>query len=49
MGRTNFRKHVHNIDAQAVWKDFPEHMKTSLKEASENRRLTQYHFTDPPY
>ena len=30
------------MDAQAVWKDFQEHMKSSSKAASEKRRLTQY-------
>ena len=42
MGKSIVRKHVHNTDAQAVWKDLQEHMKSSLKEASEKRRLTQY-------
>ena len=42
MGKTIARKHVHNTDAQAVWKDFQEHMKSSLKGVSEKRRLTQY-------
>ena len=29
-------------DAQAVWKELSEHMRTSSKEASQKRRLTQY-------
>ena len=31
---------MHNTDAQAVWKDFQEHMKSSSKGASEKRSLT---------
>ena len=31
-----------STDAQAVWKELSEHMKTSSKGASEKRRLTQY-------
>ena len=42
MGKTIVRKHVHNTDAQPVWKDFQEHMKRSLKGVSEKRRLSQY-------
>ena len=42
MGKTIVRKYVHTTDAQSVWKDFQEHMKSSSKGASENRRLTQY-------
>ena len=42
MGKTIVRKHVHNTDTQAVWKDLQEHMKSSLKGVSEKRRLTQY-------
>ena len=33
---------MHTTDAQSVWKDFQEHMKSSSKGASEERRLTQY-------
>ena len=33
---------MHNTDAQSVWKDFQDHMKSSSKAASEKRRLTQY-------
>ena len=36
------RKYVHTTDAQSVWKDFQEHMKSSSKGTSEKRRLTQY-------
>ena len=42
MGKTVIRKYVHTTDAQSVWKDFQEHMKSSSKGASEKRRLTQY-------
>ena len=45
MGKTIVRKYVkyvHTTDAQSVWKDFQEHIKSSSKGASENRRLTQY-------
>ena len=34
--------HVYNTDAQAVWKDFQEYMKSSLKGASEMRQLIQF-------
>ena len=42
MGKTIVRRHLANTDAQAVWKDLSEHMRTSSKGASEKRRLTQY-------
>ena len=42
MGETMVRKHAHYTDAQAVWKDYQEHMKSSSKGAFEKRRLTQY-------
>ena len=42
MGKTIVRKYVHTADAQSVWKDFQEHMKSSSKGASEKRRLVQY-------
>ena len=42
MGKTIVTKYVHTTDAQSVWKDFQEHMKSSSKGASEKRRLTQY-------
>ena len=41
MGKTIVRKYVHTTDAQSVWKDFQEHMKSSSKGASGKRRLTQ--------
>ena len=42
MGKTIVRRHLANTDAQSVWKELSEHMRTSSKEASEKRRLTQY-------
>ena len=42
MGKTIVRKHLTTTDAQAVWKELSEHMKTSSKGASEKRRITQY-------
>ena len=42
MGKTIVRRHLASTDAQAVWKELGEHMRTSSKEASEKRRLTQY-------
>ena len=42
MGKTIVRNYVHTTDAQSVWKDFQEHMKSSSKVVSETRRLTQY-------
>ena len=42
MGRTIVRRHKANTDAQSVWKELSEHMRTSSKGASEKRRLTQY-------
>ena len=42
MGKTIVRRHLANTDAQAVWKELSEHMRTSSKRASEKRRLTQY-------
>ena len=42
MGKTIVRSHLATTDAQAVWKELSEHMKTSSKGASEKRRLTQY-------
>ena len=42
MGKTIARKDLVHTDAQAVWKELIEHMKTSSKGASEKRRLTQY-------
>ena len=42
MGKTIVRRHLASTDAQAVWKELSEHMRTSTKGASEKRRLTQY-------
>ena len=42
MGKTIARRHMASTDAQAVWKELSEHMRTSSKGASEKRRLTQY-------
>ena len=42
MGKTIVRSHLANTDAQSVWKELSEHMRTSSKRASEKRRLTQY-------
>ena len=42
MGKTIVRRHLTTTDAQAVWRELSEHMRTSFKGASEKRRLTQY-------
>ena len=42
MGKTVVRKHLSSTDAQPVWKELSEHMRTSSEGASEKRRLTQY-------
>ena len=42
MGKTIRRKHLNTTDAQAVWQELNDHMKTSSKGASKERRLTQY-------
>ena len=42
MGKTIVRSHLANTDAQSVWKELNEHMRTSYKGPSERRRLTQY-------
>ena len=42
MGKTIVKRHLANTDAQSVWKELSEHMRTSSKGASEERRLTQY-------
>ena len=42
MGKPIVRRHLANTDAQSVWKELSEHMRTSLKGALEKRRLTQY-------
>ena len=41
MGKTIVRRHLTNTDAQSVWRELSEHMRTSSKGASEKRRLTQ--------
>ena len=42
MGKTIVREYVHTTEAQSVWKDFQDHMKSSSKGASGKRRLAQY-------
>ena len=43
MGKTTIvRRHLTNNDAQSVWRELSEHMRTSSKGASEKRRFTQY-------
>ena len=42
MGKTIVRRHLANTDAQSVWKQLSEHIRTSSKGASEKRKLTQY-------
>ena len=42
MGKTIVRRHLANTDAQLVRKELSEHMRTSSKGASENKRLTQH-------
>ena len=42
IGKTIVRKYVHTTDAQSVWNNFQDHIKSSSKGASEKRRLTQY-------
>ena len=42
MGKTIVRRPLVHTDAQAVWKELSDHMRTSSKGASEKRRLTQY-------
>ena len=42
MGKTIIRRHLANTDAQSVWRELSEHMRTSSKGVSEKRRLTQY-------
>ena len=41
MGKTIVRRHLNTADAQSVWRELREHMRTSSKGASEKRRLTQ--------
>ena len=42
MGKTFVKKHLTTTDAQAVWQELSDHMRTSSKGASEKRRLTQH-------
>ena len=42
MGKTIVRRHLASTDAQSVWKELREHIRTSSKGASEKRRLNQY-------
>ena len=42
MGKTIVRRHLTTTDAQSVWRELSEHMRTSSNGASEKRRLTQY-------
>ena len=42
MGKTIVRRHLTTTDAQSVWREFSEHMRTSSMGATEKRRLTQY-------
>ena len=42
MGKTIVRRHLDSPDAQSVWRELSEDMRTSSKGASEKRRLTQY-------
>ena len=42
IGKTIVRRHLATTDAQSVWRELGEHMRTSSKGASEKRRLTQY-------
>ena len=42
MGKTIVRIYVYTTDAQSVWKDFKDHIKSPSKGASEKRSLTQY-------
>ena len=42
MGKTIVRRHLDTTDAQSVWRELSEHMRTSSKGASEKRRLTHY-------
>ena len=42
MGKTIVIRHLTNTDAQSVWRELSEQMRTSSKGALEKRRLTQY-------
>ena len=41
-GKIIVRKHLATTDAQSVWRELHEHMRTSSKGTSGERRLTQY-------
>ena len=41
MGKTIVRKYLHTTDAQAVWQELSDNMRTSSKGGSAKRRLTQ--------
>ena len=42
MGKAIVRRYLDTTDAQSVWRELSEHMRTSSKGTSEKRRLTQY-------
>ena len=42
MCKTIVRRHLDTTDAQSVWRELNEYMRTSSKGVSEKRRLTQY-------
>ena len=42
MGKTIVGRHLTTTDAQSVWRELSEHIRTSSKGVSEKRRLTQY-------
>ena len=42
IGKTIVRRHLTSTDAQAVWKELSEHIRSSSIGASEKRKLTQY-------
>ena len=42
MGKTIVRRHLATTEAQSVWRELSEHMRTSSKGATEKRRLTKY-------
>ena len=47
MGKTIVRKYVYSTDAQSVWKDFQDHMKSSSKGASE-KELWEFVYMHAP-
>ena len=38
-GKTIVRKYIHTTDAQSVWKEFQDHMKSSSKGVSEKEKI----------